>query len=226
MLAHQLPLLPSFDQFWLELPAVFKWLYSAVEKTVRPSIPVMGVAIDKTWRPPAMATAWYANAPLEAIRFAGANRLCVDLTYNNTHRLIEPYSLRQTMDGKLLLYAVKHQTGEDRSYRVDRIQDANVTKVPFSPRYSIELTASGPMSAPPTAHKLTGLPKSKLMGSRIAMGHSRKGTPTLGSKYVFQCPLCGKQFTHNSQNTLLNKHKNKQGYPCPGRTGIYMTTRY
>ena len=85
MLAHQLPLLPSFDQFWLELPAVFKWLYSAVEKTVRPSIPVMGVAIDKTWRPPAMATAWYANAPLEAIRFAGANRLCVDLTYNNTH---------------------------------------------------------------------------------------------------------------------------------------------
>ena len=89
-----------------------------------------------------MSHAWHAAIPLEIIRFAAANRLCVDLTYESTRRLIEPYSLRRTQDGNLLLYAVKHETGEPRSYRVDRIQDAKATQVSFMPRYLIELTPS------------------------------------------------------------------------------------
>ncbi|MFQ5904500.1 MAG: nucleotidyl transferase AbiEii/AbiGii toxin family protein, partial [Candidatus Binatia bacterium] len=151
MLKHQLPSLPPFAQFWQELPAVFAWLHSIVEKVERPAFPTIAPEVDETWRPPAMAQPWHSPVPLEIIRFAAANRLCVDLAYQGTRRVIEPYSLRRTRDGNLLLHATKHDTGEARSYRVDRIQGAEVTQIPFTPRYVIELTAYGPLSAPPTA---------------------------------------------------------------------------
>ena len=145
MLAHQLPALPAFDQFWKELPGVFDWLHGGAEKIARPSLqmhtPGAGI-VDEAWRPPSMSHAWHAAIPLEIIRFAAANRLCVDLTYKGTRRLIEPYSLRRTQDGNLLLYAVKHETGEPRFYRVDRIQRAEATQVSFTPQYLIELTPS------------------------------------------------------------------------------------
>ncbi|MBK7186390.1 MAG: WYL domain-containing protein [Ignavibacteria bacterium] len=61
--------------------------------------------------------------------------------------MIELYSLRRTKDGNLLLYAVKHQTGEIRAYRVDRIHGAQATDTVFVPRFVIELTRSGDVSA-------------------------------------------------------------------------------
>lgn len=226
MLGHQLLMLPPFEQFWHELPGVFEWLYQAVEKVLPSPMPLMGMAVDETWRPPAMAHAWYTNTPLEVIRFAAANRLCVDLIYNGTHRLIEPYSLRRTREGNLLLYAVKQATGEDRSYRVDRIQAAEVTKIAFTPRYIIELTASGPVSIQPTIRREIG-PSGFGPGRRGLSGRSsRKRTSDFCPQYVFQCSLCGKQFTHRSYDASLNPHKDKQGFPCPGRYGMYITTEY
>jgi hypothetical protein len=58
---------------------------------------------------------------IESIRFAGANRLRVDLGYQGSVRTIEPYSLRRSRAGDILVYAVKSATGEPRSYRLDRI---------------------------------------------------------------------------------------------------------
>lgn len=221
MLAHQLPVLPPFEQFWQELPEVFEWLYHAVEKVVPPSIPTMGRAIDETWHPPVTAQAWHTATPLEVIRFAAANRLCVNLMYRGTYRLIEPYSLRRTREGDLLLYAVKRDTGEDRSYRVDRIQGAEVTKIPFTPRYVVELTTSGPISAPPIARRTSGF---ETIGPRRTK--SRRRTPSYGPKYIFKCTLCGRQFTRKSYNSSLRPHKNKRGYPCPSRIGMYITMKY
>lgn len=146
MLAHQLPVLPPFRQFWDELPRLFAWLHGAPGISLLQA-PTSG-GIDINWRPPAMIHAWHAAVPLEVIRFAAANRLCIDLEYDGTRRLIEAYSLRRTMDGNLLLFAVKHETGELRSYRVDRIQGATVSQTPFFPRYVIELTPMGPVSTP------------------------------------------------------------------------------
>ena len=181
-------------------------------------MPVLGQTIEETWRPPVMAQAWNTSAPLELIRFAAANRLCVNLTYQDSRRLIEPYSLRRTREGNLVLYAVKHLTSDGRSYRVDRIQGATVTKEPFVPRYAIELTPSGPISAPPTMRRSTGISgTNRRASSRIL---------NFGPKYIFRCSICGKRFSRNSYNASLNPHKNKQRYPCPGRTGLYVTTRY
>lgn len=148
MLAHQLPVLPPFEHFWQKLPSIFDWLHVAREKVVQSPIPIGRQPVDEAWRPPSMAAAWNFSTPLELIRYAAANRLCVDLAYKGSRRLIEPYSLRRTKDGNLMLYAVKHHTGDVRSYRVDRIQGAQTTRTAFVPRYLVELTPSGSMSAP------------------------------------------------------------------------------
>lgn len=226
MLAHQLLVLPPFEQFWQELPEVFDWLYRAVKKAAASAIFSGRYQVDETWHPPPMAQVWHTTAPLEVIRFAAANRLCVDLRYNSTQRLIEPYSLRRTKDGNLLLYAVKHNTGEAISYRVDRIQGAEATKTPFTPRYIIELTATGPVSAPHTERTSSGYGVTRPRKTRPV--HSRFGrrTKSFGPKYVIECTYCGKRFNRKSNTTSLNAHKHKSGYPCPGRVGYMVDMKY
>ncbi|MBK5225866.1 MAG: nucleotidyl transferase AbiEii/AbiGii toxin family protein [Thermoleophilia bacterium] len=154
MLGHQLPALPPFEKYWSEIAAVFDWLYGRIEKAVLPEARVVQESnLDETWRPPSMASAWHTAIPLEPVRFAAANRLCVELTYGGTSRIIEPYSLRRTRDGNILLFAVKHHTGELRAYRVDRIQNARITQESFNPRYRVELTPAGPLFAPETTKR-------------------------------------------------------------------------
>jgi hypothetical protein len=225
MLGHQVPVLPPFEQFWQELPEVFDWLYRSVEKATPPIMSAGGQAIDTTWQPPVMATAWHTAAPMEMIRYAAANRLCVNLAYQGSRRLIEPYSLRRTRDGNLLLYAVKHDTREDRSYRVDRIQGAEVTKIPFTPRYAVELSAVGPLFAPPIT-RARGISRARPQRIRSTSRRPRRITSSYGPKYVFQCNYCGKRFTHKTNDSKLGKHKDKHGYPCPGRSGFFVNMKY
>jgi hypothetical protein len=222
MLGHQMPVLPPFEQFWHELPDLFDWLYRAAEKAPPSAISIGRQVIDTAWHPPAMATAWHTSVPLEPIRFAAANHLCVQLNYidaegNSKRPIIEPYSLRRTNEGNLLLYAVKHETGEDRSYRVDRIQSVNVTKTSFTPKYAIELTAAGPLSAPPTM-RTSGIGSTIPRRIKSTGARQRSSTSMYGPKYIFQCTYCGKKFTHKSNDPSLNNHKDKHGYPCPGRS--------
>ena len=145
MLAHQLPTCPPFAEFWQELPAVFDWLNELSAAPTLAAIPVGRTPLDAGWRLPAMVQAWGAQAgSLETIRFAAANRLCVQLDYTKedgerTAPTIEPYSVRRTSAGDLLLFVVKADTGEPRSYRLDRIRSATVTRQAFRPRFEIEL---------------------------------------------------------------------------------------
>ncbi len=236
MLAHQLPELPPFESFWADLPAVFAWLERGPER-VRP--PVMGsgrLEIDESWRMPAMAHSWRAEgigAPLEIIRFAATNHLCVDLNYQDeqgrtSSRIIEPYSLRRTKAGDLLLYAVRSQDGQDRSYRVDRIRDARATRQTFTPRYAIELSTTAPLYAPEL------LPRARAplahYSSSPACPPRVRGTRSVRvfgqAKHVYQCTYCDKKFEHSQQDSALRPHKTKDGYPCPSRAGYYVTTKY
>ncbi|MGH8468313.1 MAG: nucleotidyl transferase AbiEii/AbiGii toxin family protein [Gammaproteobacteria bacterium] len=233
MLAHQLPALPSFDEFWNELPQVFEWLFEQTEKVAAPAIGASIRAaeeLDETWHAPVMASSWRRDgitAPLELIRFAAANHLCVDLRYRDKQgrvgsRLIEPYSLRRTKAGDLLLHAVRHEDGKSRSYLVNRILGAAATKTSFVPGYAIELTASGPINAPMSARSVSPTKRSRPF---------RISTPTrqragFGPSYVYRCGYCGKTFTRKNMNSTLNPHKTKDGWPCPGRTGIYVETKY
>ena len=225
MLAHQLPVLLSLEQFWNEIPNVFRWLHGEPERPALGSAPITG-ALDNTWQPPSMVHAWRADIPLESVRFAAANRLCVNLRYRNSWRLIEPYSLRRSMDGNLLLCAVKHETGESRTYRVDRIQGIEVSKTTFNPRYQIELTTTGALAATPVQRQAASR-QSINSQPKVSAGSVTKAlTGQTGPTYVFKCPSCGKSFRRKTYDATLPSHKNKNGVQCFGGFGSLVKTVY
>jgi predicted nucleotidyltransferase component of viral defense system len=140
MLAHQLPELPPLDSFIDALTDLFAWLEGFARRPTRKPVSPYGAQEDVRWVPPPTAQTWGFEAPLETIRFAAVNHLLVDLGYGGTIRTIEPYSLRRTRAGNLVLHAIRADNGEHRAYRVDRIQSARATNRAFLPRYAIEFS--------------------------------------------------------------------------------------
>jgi predicted nucleotidyltransferase component of viral defense system len=215
MLAHQLPALPPFAQFWDELVNLFAWLEGAAVALPLPPL-AAGSDDDLLWTPPATVGVWGTRVPLEEIRFAAVNHLCVELGYQGSTRVIEPYSLRRTRDGNLVLHALRHDSGAQRSYRVDRIQSANATTIPFSPRHAIEFSAAGPLAAPPQTRRAST--------SRAP----RPRRTTAGPTYVIECPVCGRRFDRTTRNRTLNAHRDPYAMRCSGqgRTGHLVDTRW
>lgn len=135
MLSHQLPELPPLDQFISALGDVAGWLGGAPVVVLSP-VPVRSAL--SAWAAPPMIETWNTGFPFELIRFAGRNRLCLELGYRATTRLVEPYSLRRSQAGDLLFYAWKVADAEIHAYRADRIQGVRVTNRPFVPRFAVE----------------------------------------------------------------------------------------
>ena len=223
MLAHQLPALPPFAQFWDELPNAFAWI-SEDEKASPLTAVGTGADVDTAWHAPAMAIAWGYSSPLESVRFAGANRLCVGLLYSAKRRLVEPYSLRRTKDENLVLYAYERDSDQIKAFRVDRIEGITITNVPFVPRYAVELSGSGPISAS-AAERPARISRSSTLRPARAPSRIPKGRVSPSLNYMFQCSLCGKRFNRKTHDAALNPHKNKSGWDCAGRVGLYLGTR-
>lgn len=141
MLGHQLPHLPPFSEFWGLIDDVFDWLAGGSRARLPRAEPT-GVQVDPVWAPPRAMVSWRRGPPLELIRFAGANRLKVEIDYRAEEgrwgpRVIEPYSFRMTREGNLVLF-VLNDLGQLRSYRVDRIAGVRVLDQTFQPRYFVE----------------------------------------------------------------------------------------
>lgn len=215
MLGHQLPVLPPFEQFWGALGELFLWLGGAQIAPALAPLPV-SAGDDGIWTPPAVVGVWGTSFPLEEIRFAAVNHLCVDLDYGGETRLIEPYSLRRTREGNLVLHAVRHDSGAHRSYRLDRIQAARATTVPFAPRYAVEFSSAGRVEAPPQAR----------LASKQRVGRAPRSSRT-GPTHVIECPVCGRRFNRTTRNRTLNAHKDRYGSRCAGqgRAGRLVDTR-
>ena len=224
MLTHQLPALPPVEAFWAELPAVFAWIEEGRQPVVAAAYPLSpgDVVI-----PPAAGAlsirGMASTAPIEVIRFAASNRLCVELDYmdeqgRRSTRVIEPYSLRQTQAGEIVLHAVRADSQQHRSYRVDRIRGAATTQRTFIPRYAVELTPTGPISIPSAPVPVrTATPRASGWGRT-----SSRSWPV----HVYECPLCNKHFQHSRRDSSLRSHKDKQGWPCYGRHGIWVDTKW
>jgi predicted nucleotidyltransferase component of viral defense system len=141
MLGHQLPKpLAPFQAFWNALDDVFSWLTGTLVVSALPRAELGRV--DATWEAPKAITSWRHRVPLELLRYAGANRLMVDVDYRAEHgrqgpRRVEPYSLRRTQDGNLVLFVVNDR-GQLRSYRVDRITGIRPTTISFTPKFRVE----------------------------------------------------------------------------------------
>ena len=228
MLAHQLPVLPPVADFWAALPEIFAWLMGQVGAPQRARIAAGASEITVRSRVLPMSLPLRARAPLEIIRFAAANQLCVDLTYDGGVRRIEPYSLRQTAEGNFVLHATRSDSGEHRSYRVDRMQSASVTGQSFTPRYLIELSAEGPLPVAPTVARSMGVERPARQSWTAPRTRARAQAPRSsdGPVYVFRCSVCGKTFNRKTMDGTLNAHKNPRGYDCYGRYGTYARTKY
>ncbi|MGL6210241.1 MAG: nucleotidyl transferase AbiEii/AbiGii toxin family protein [Paracoccaceae bacterium] len=232
MLAHQLPALPPVEAFWNALPDFFRWLTTG-EPPARPVAYAMAggdTLIRERRLPPGITSA--AASAMEIIRFSAANRLCVDLDYQGGTRRIEPYSLRRTMAGDIILHAWSRDANEHRSYRVDRIQGARSTSETFVPRYSVELTPSGPISILAASRSGSGslgfggaMPRATRPPKSQGISAPRR-RPGFGPTYVYQCPFCRKKFSRKALSSALNPHKSANGFSCPGRTGFLVETKY
>jgi hypothetical protein len=223
MLGHQLPALPPFESFWNALPEFFAWMNNP--EVVGLAVPGMLASIhavgdDELYRPAIGALrreGISGSSFIESIRFAGVNRLRVRLAYQGSSRMIEPYSLRRTRDGNIVVYAIKTESREVRSYRLDRIQNVEITREVFVPIYSVELTAGETGSIPPTS-------RSQLhWGSHAPVSRARAHT---GPIYIYQCPMCQKKFRRKTHDPQLNPHKTEHGWPCSGRHGYFVDTLY
>lgn len=214
MLAHQLPALPPLDDFLRELDTLFAWLEGA-EPPVPPGVPHEADE-DKAWSPPPTVTTWHADVPLEVVRFAATNRLCVELGYAGRVRVIEPYSLRRTSAGNLVLHALRADDRGHRSYRVDRIQSVGITNRSFTPAYAVEFSTSGPFRALPASPGISTSSKATNSGQR----------PASGPVYVVQCNACGRQFHRRTTSTRMRAHKSPSGLPCNGKRGHLIEVRH
>jgi hypothetical protein len=156
------------------------------------------------------------GVPLESLRFAATNHLLVDLGYDGQTRLIEPYALRRSSAGRLLLHAERADGTGHRTYGVDKIAGLRVTTTPFRPRFPIEFSARGPLQAPLQSRTAPG------WRARVAQPRVRPyGQP----QYIYACNVWGREFAHSRRNTALRKHKDPYGYPCRGRSGRYIGRR-
>jgi len=170
--------------------------------------------IDTSWQMPPTVQTWGAPVSIETIRFAAANRLCIELGYGGTTRVVEPYSFRRTRDGNYLLYAIKRPSGETRAYRLDRIQSVRVTDTPFVPRHRIEIGSFSVGGAPRL--------------SRTAGASVRRPPRKMrarGVVFIVQCPVCGRKFPHQTPSPALKTHKGPDGWSCPSRSGFIVETR-
>lgn len=223
MLGHQLPASPPVESFWDALPEFFGWLAGTGAPVAVTAYPL--AAGDQVVRVPAGAFRLPGRSTpfIEVIRFAAANHLCVELDYVSEEgrrgaRTIEPYSLRRTQDGNVLLHALRSQGRQHRSYRVDRILGASITQQTFIPSYTVELTPTGPLTvAPAPSHAAVGQTRSR---------QTRRSRVSGGAVYVFRCPVCNKRFERKTYDATLRAHKDRSGGNCYGRYGHYEQTKY
>jgi len=231
-LGHQLQVLPPFDSFWGELTPFFVWLEhpEQIAAALLPAIPssrageVSGITFD---------TGTPQHSILDRIRFAAVNRLCVELDYRKESGerqtyLVEPYSLRATSEGNMIIYGVKLPTAETRGFRTDRILRATVTQHTFTPRYSIDFIPEGPvqLSLRQSSAQSLHIPRRQSRTPNYKAPRASKRKAFGSMQYVFRCTVCGKTFTRSSYDANLNPHKNKQGSSCYGRIGSYVKTKH
>ncbi len=234
MLAHQLPVLPPIDALLERLPPLLSWLDRITR--IQPETP-LPTAVSGEYsvqeRVNLSDGLYYSSAqlPLEQIRFAAASRLLLTYEYHGKQRMVEPYSLRKSKDGTILLYA--WDGGPTiKAFKVDEMRNVSVSADAFHPRYHIEITDTSAGDIPPVStdrrahvsNYISGRSEYTVSKRRISAGRKYRSNNT--TKYVFQCANCGKKLTKSSNDTTLRKHKYPDGYSnCTGRRGYLIETR-
>jgi predicted nucleotidyltransferase component of viral defense system len=176
-----------------------------------------------------MAYAFYPSRLRTPILQAASEQKLLRIRYHGATRLMEPYSLvfkRRVSDGvgHEYFYAYDVTGGNSgpgiKTMFAHDIQSLEITDQEFSPRFEIQLAKAGDSAQ---SGYFTGTP-----GTRRSTGRSvRKPRRVSSSRnYVIQCSYCGKQFTRTTASTRMNKHKDRYGNQCHGRSGFIVRYGY
>lgn len=207
MLAHQLPSLPPMDSFWADLEPFFDWLEGQLE--VEKLVPAKDISGDIFQ----VGRAGYFTGDisgLNKIQFSAANRICIKLWYSDKLRTVEPLSFRiNTNTGNRLFYGYERDAGHVKAYSISKIQSVEITNIPYTEKYPVEISPTGSISMPPIRR-----------AAKTQIGPSVRHGFSNSYSYKVQCPMCRKIFSRKRMSdTKLNKHKNQYGGDCSGRRG-------
>ncbi len=153
MLAHQLPALPDVEDFISRLESLINWIDDPSAGSSLEPLASASKSNSETLVAPQGIHYWGSSQPLETLRFAGSSRLLVEFDYHSKHRLVEPYSFRQSSTGKLLFYGWELSTGQIKAFNTAEITNIKITSTNFVPRFAVELTVDGLMSIPRMRHR-------------------------------------------------------------------------
>jgi predicted nucleotidyltransferase component of viral defense system len=171
-----------------------------------------------TWRG---EFAFFPSHLRNPIMEAGHTLTRLRVVYDEIEREAEPYSLKYKTrkDGVsreyLYVYDLTGGKGSGpglKSWVHQKIESIANTDVEFEPRAEVELSKAGEFFRERYFH---GSPGPRLRRSFPGTMRSFSGT-----KYVFECSVCGKRFYRKKYNTKLKPHKDKYGNRCFGRTGL------
>ena len=204
MLAHQLPQLPPIKLFLNDLALFFEWLKGNIPEEKLVSVSRLD---EKIFHPGRIANANSVDSILHKIQFAATNRVCVKLRYSDKLRTIEPISFRQATNGNRLFYGFHREDNKIKAFSLEKIQSVDITNIPYTEKYRVEITAHGTISMPPI-HR-------KNKGSYDRRSYSR-------SKHIYECNSCRKRFYRVNRNSTLKRHKDKNGDLCSNRRGYYI----
>lgn len=166
--------------------------------------------------------AQYRNLILDA----GSNFNLMKITYDNSTRIIEPYSLsyktRQDGVSQEYFYAWDRTGGNSGKQNIKiflhpKIQNLERLEEKFEPRFDVELSKAGE------------LPKNTYFSKPFStrrIGSRKITTNYYGPTYIYECVYCGKQFKKKELKTILNKHKDKFNNQCFGRSGFLVDTKW
>jgi len=158
---------------------------------------------------------------------AGRSMTCLKVSYNGYERIVEPYSLRymQRRDGvEREYFYVYDRVGGRSGPGVKALVAANLTSISntdekFKPRFPVELCKAGEVPENPYLFDPNKPAERPRKSRATTFGYK-------GPQYIYECSYCGKHFKRSRMSGRLNPHKDKSGYPCSGRYGVYVTTKY
>jgi predicted nucleotidyltransferase component of viral defense system len=160
-LSRQLPILPPFESFSVELRDALAWWMEP--ETATPQPPRAPLRPGEEVRPRELFAGTSQLTPvggrtrlaprrgsspqalLDRAKFAARNRLLAEISYDGATRVVEPYSLRyarSTGNTSLFVHELSKNgvtTNQLKSYDITKLWSVEITNRPFTPRWTIEL---------------------------------------------------------------------------------------
>ncbi len=216
-----------FKEFWVKTVVCAKQVIFAVEDAIAAFLGDLD-DLFKIFPDNGYAQFVYFPPNLRVpIMKAGREQTLLKIRYNGADRIAEPYSLKylekRNGDEREYFYIYNCSGGSNppgiRQLVPEGFQSIENTDEKFTPRFPVELCKAGETPENPylfDPNRPQRAPRPRTFRSSISSG----------PKYIYECSYCGKKFTRSTQDGNLKPHKSKDGYPCSGRNGYYVDTKY